>query len=254
MLRTTGVCKTFGGVRALNEVDVTARAGRITALIGPNGAGKTTLFNTLTGFESIDRGHIFLEDRKIDGLPPWRIARLGLGRSFQTPTGFPSLTVRENLMVAAARTHQERLSWCFRPGRHVNRGEAAARDKVDHSLERLGIEHLANSRVADISIGDAKLVEIARQLVREPRILLLDEPAAGVDPSQVGTLIARLHDLHDQGMTMLLIDHNLSFVFGVADDVHVLALGKVIASGSPGEVMGDQRVRDVYLGESHDAA
>jgi branched-chain amino acid transport system ATP-binding protein len=254
MLVADAVRKGFGGVSALDGVTLSVEQGAITALIGPNGAGKTTLFNALTGFESIDSGTIHLDGRRIDRLPPWRIARLGLARTFQTPTGFPSLTVWDNLMVAASTAAGESFVGALLGPRRWRASEEEAARAVAELLDQMGLSHLRDMPLMELSAGDAKLVELSRQLLRRPRLLLLDEPAAGVDPSQLGVLVDRLRELREQGVSIVLIDHNLSFVLGVADVVHVLALGQVVAAGPPEEIASDPKVIEIYLGKSHATA
>jgi ABC-type branched-subunit amino acid transport system ATPase component len=254
MLVADGVKKGFGGVQALDGVTLDVEQGLITALIGPNGAGKTTFFNALTGFADIDSGSIAFQGRQIERLSPWKIARLGMGRTFQTPTGFPLLTVWENLMVAASEPQGESFLRALLGPRRWRQEEGRAASGVAEALEQLELTHLADTVMSELSAGDAKLVELGRQVLRKPELLLLDEPAAGVDASQLGVLVDRLRDLRTQGVSIVLIDHNLSFVLEVADFVYVLALGRVIASGTPAEVASHPDVIEIYIGESHGAA
>jgi ABC-type branched-subunit amino acid transport system ATPase component len=254
MLVADGVKKGFGGVQALDGVTLDVEQGLITALIGPNGAGKTTFFNALTGFADIDSGSIAFQGRQIERLSPWKIARLGMGRTFQTPTGFPLLTVWENLMVAASEPQGESFARALLGPRRWRDLEGRAASAVAEALEQLGLTHLADTVMSELTAGDAKLVELGRQVLRKPELLLLDEPAAGVDASQLGVLVDRLRDLRTQGVSIVLIDHNLSFVLEVADFVYVLALGRVIASGPPAEVASHPDVIEIYIGESHGAA
>ncbi|MEA2330579.1 MAG: branched-chain amino acid transport system ATP-binding protein [Thermoleophilaceae bacterium] len=242
------VSKAYGGLAALKNLSLTVEAGAITAIIGPNGAGKTTLFNAITGFDRIDEGAILLGERRIDRLSPWRIARLGIGRTFQTPAGFGTMSVWENLLTAGASDESERVLAAFgvrRPSKGFD--DVAAR--AAELLERLELAHLASIPVEELSAGDAKLLEFARQLMRKPETLLLDEPAAGVAPDRIAELSTLLREFNEEGITIAVIDHNLSFVLDTASRVWVLASGEVLAEGKPHEVAKDKRVLETYLGQ-----
>ncbi len=241
------VTKRFGGVVAVNHVDLAVAEGQIVAVIGPNGAGKTSLFNVVSGFETPDEGTVTLDGRRIDRQQPWQIARLGLVRSFQTPVGFPELSVWENLMVAGTVRDTEPVLSAL-SGRW-RRSETDANRRALDLLERLALENHLDTRLADLTPGDIKLVDFARQLMMRPRMMLLDEPASGVDPASIGRLSELIADVRRDGITVLVIDHNIGFVLGVADHVHVMALGEVIASGTPGEIVADQAVIEIYLGK-----
>lgn len=248
-LEVSNVNKVFGGVRALSEVNLSIPATGITALIGPNGAGKTTLFNVISGFGVPYRGSIRFGDQDLTGLPPHKVARAGLVRTFQTPVGFPSMTVAENVAISfAGHGHDTPWAALLQP-RADRRRRARADERARAELDRAGIGALADRFLADLSPGDAKLVEILRQLALEPRMLLLDEPAAAMTVDQIDTLAAIIRDIADAGTGVLVIDHNLGFVLGLAQSVHVLEAGSVLASGSPEEISRDPRVRRTYLGE-----
>ena len=245
------VTKTFGGLVAVDSASMTAREGVITALIGPNGAGKTTLFNVITGFEDLDSGTITFEEHRIEGLPPWKVARLGMVRTFQTPIGFPTLSVWENVMAGGSQPRSESI-WAACVGRRLwGREQLDVHDRAQQVLDELGLWGRRDVVLADLSAGEIKLVEFARQLMARPRILLLDEPASGVDPGQIGRLGELIKRFNADGITIVVIDHNLSFILSVADYVYVLSDGAVISEGTPEEIARDPNVIEIYLGSRH---
>jgi ABC-type branched-subunit amino acid transport system ATPase component len=227
---------------------MSVQAGSITAVIGPNGAGKTSLFNVATGFEEPTKGNVLFQGEDVTGLEPWRVARKGLIRTFQTPTGFPALSVWENLMVGGASDPDESLWGALRGVWHS--GEKATNERAREVLTDLGLWDRRDILLADLSPGDVKLVDFARQLMAGPKMVLLDEPASGVDPSSIDRLGNVIRRVIEQGVTVLVIDHNIGFVLGIADQVHVMSLGQVIASGTPDQVVRDPMVIEIYLGRS----
>jgi neutral amino acid transport system ATP-binding protein len=235
-LRAQGVSKAFGGVHALDGCSVTAAAGAVTGLIGPNGSGKTTLFNVMTGYERPDSGHVFLGDRQITGASPHRVFALGLGRTFQLTRIFPRLTVLENMLVPAQGAHLPRR-------------------RREHAMELLGftgIANHANALAGTLSYGQRKLLELSYVLVADPAVILLDEPAGGVNPSLVHHIADRITELNKDGRTFLIVEHNMEFVMGLCHEVTVLDSGTVVASGPPGQIRSDPRVLDAYLGSETD--
>jgi ABC-type branched-subunit amino acid transport system ATPase component len=246
ILEVDHVTKRFGGVVAVDEATLGAQRGSITAVIGPNGAGKTTLFNVVTGFDPADAGEVRFEGQRVDRLSPWQVARRGLTRSFQTPAGFPALSVWENLMVAGTGTREESLLRGLLGGWEHDETETNGRARA--LLNDLALWDHRDVPLQDLSPGDVKLVDFARQLMLRPKMMLLDEPASGVDPQSIGRLGELILRLRSQGMTTLIIDHNIGFVLGIADQVIVMAVGKVIAQGTPSEVVEDERVIEIYLG------
>ena len=243
MLRAEGVSKAFGGVQALSDCTVEVEQGSITGLIGPNGSGKTTLFNTMTGYERIDAGEVYLGDRKITNLRPQRVFALGIGRTFQLTRIFPRLTVMENMLVAAQRADQGR------PRNPLARaGGRADRRRAADLLEFVGIASHADALAETLSYGQRKLLELSYVLVANPDIVLLDEPAGGVNPSLIQQLSARIRELNAAGKTFLIVEHNMEFVMSLCGQVTVLDYGTVVATGPPQIIRSNPRVLDAYLG------
>ena len=247
-LEVTGVEKAFGGNRALRGVSLRAEPGRVTALIGPNGSGKTTLLNMICGFYRTDAGRITLGGREVQGLAADRVARAGVARTFQTPNIPEGITVAE--AVAAGRYTRERasmLSAVLRSPR-FRRVRAADADRVRRTLALVGMAELAVTEAASLPLGMRRLLEVARALVGEPRVLLLDEVASGLDEGEVERLAATVRRIRQAGGTVVLVEHNFDLVLSLADEIVVLAQGEVIAHGSPEVIEHDPRVLAEYLG------
>jgi ABC-type branched-subunit amino acid transport system ATPase component len=224
------VHKSFGGVRAVSGVSLALERGRIYGLIGPNGSGKTTLFNCITGIERCDTGRILLDDQPIHDLKPYQIAQRGVGRTFQMIRVFPELTALENLLVVTTDARES--------------AEARARDLLGFvRLERLAGEYAGN-----LSYGQQKLVEFVRMLMRDPSLVLLDEPAAGVNRTLLNELLDAVRRLRDAGKTVLLVEHDMKVVMGLCETVFVLDHGEKIAEGPPGAIQTDERVIEAYFG------
>jgi neutral amino acid transport system ATP-binding protein len=231
LLRTEGVHKSYGGVRALDTCTIEVGEGTVTGLIGPNGSGKTTLFNVITGYAKADAGEVYLADRRITNIAPDKVFALGIGRTFQLTRIFPSLTVMENMLVAS------------------QHHRAGARKRAIEQLEFVGIAGYHASLAGTLSYGQRKLLELAYVLVADPAIILLDEPAGGVNLSLVNHIAARIRELNGAGKTFLIVEHNMEFVMGLCHQVTVLDSGTVVAAGPPDIVRADRRVLDAYLGE-----
>jgi neutral amino acid transport system ATP-binding protein len=250
LLEVEGVVKRFGGIRAVDDATLTVQGGRITALIGPNGAGKTTLFNVLTGFYRGDRGSVRLDGQQILGEHPYEIARRGMVRTFQITKALAAMPVIDNMMLAATDQPGERLSNVFfRPGA-VKAREREVRRQAEELLGIFNLKDLADAYAGTLSGGQRKLLELARALMAKPKLLLLDEPMAGINPTLGRRLLEHMQDLRREfGVTFLFIEHDMEVVMNHSDRVVVMAEGRVIAEGEPHEVRKDQRVIDAYLGD-----
>jgi branched-chain amino acid transport system permease protein len=250
ILETRELGRSFGGLAALAGVSVGFTAGAITAVVGPNGAGKTTLFNVLTGFVAPDAGRVTFDGADITGWAPHRIARAGLARSFQDLRVLTRMTVLENLLLARPRQAGERLLVNFvAPGR-VRREEAEARARALEALEFVRLDAKADERAQRLSYGQQKLLVIARLLAMEPRVVMLDEPTAGLDPAMIERISDTIRRLAATGRTIVLIEHNLDVVRAIADEVVFMNEGRVLAAGAPGRVLADETLVGVYLGLS----
>lgn len=241
MLEIQAVSKAFGGIQALSDCSLAVEKGKITGLIGPNGSGKTTLFNAVTGYERVDGGDIRYEGRSIKDWTPDRVFALGIGRTFQLTRIFPRLTVLENVHVAAPRSGVRGL---------LRRWSSAHEQRqAVEILEFVGIAHLKDLPAENLSYGQKKLLEFAFILIADPQVILLDEPAGGVNPTMINQLADRIRTLNQRGVTFLVVEHNMEFVMGLCDTVAVMHRGTTIAAGTPAEVRANPAVLDAYLGD-----
>jgi branched-chain amino acid transport system ATP-binding protein len=243
------LCKAFGGVQAQNNISFSVSENTINALIGPNGAGKTTLFNLITGMYLPDSGRILFEGREIQGSPPHRIVSAGIARTFQNVELFESMTVIENVLVGRhVRTRTGMWGAMLRlPG--AQREERESHAKAMELLKFVGLQHLAEHPSRDLPFGWQRMVEIARALAAQPRLLLLDEPAAGLNAVETAQLADLLHKINDQGITLLLVEHDMSLTMTVSDHIIVLDQGAKLAEGTPEAIQQDQAVMAAYLGQ-----
>jgi len=253
LLEVREVVRSFGGVRAVDGATLDVESGSITGLIGPNGAGKSTLFNCVSGFVRPQAGRVLLEGRRIERSAPHRIAKAGLVRTFQTPRALTRMTVLENVMLAAPRQGGERLAGAIVPA--ARRREREVRVRALELLELVRLSEHADALAGTLSGGQRKLLDLVRALAAEPRLLLLDEPMAGVSPTLRQELLAHILALRDRdAVTLLIVEHDLDFVMRASDRVIVMNDGQVIAQGAPDEVRADPRVVDAYLGARPEGA
>jgi branched-chain amino acid transport system ATP-binding protein len=247
-LDITGLSTSFGGVRAVVDVSFAVPPATVTALIGPNGAGKTTLFNLITHLTPPTQGTVRYFGQSLDGLSPERIAAIGLVRTFQTARVFPGMTVLENVMTGAHRLMRvpgwRQMLWSAA----ATREERSVRERAETLLDIAGLLKLARRPASDLPMGAQKLLEIMRALMAAPRLLLLDEPAAGLNDTETAELSVILRAIRAGGITTVVVEHNMSLVMGVADQVVVLDAGQVIAMGSPAEIRGNRAVIEAYVG------
>jgi branched-chain amino acid transport system ATP-binding protein len=238
MLQVTGLTKIFGGLRAVDNASLGVDEGRIAALIGPNGAGKTTLFACIAGFLPLNAGRVEFLGRDITGLPVHEIARAGMVRTFQITQPFAKLTVHENIAVGAYQKFSDRArAWAH--------AQAIA--------EQVGMAHMLAQPASELTVAGRKRLELARALATSPRLLLLDEVMAGLNPSEILEIIAIIRQIRDSGVTVLLIEHVMHAVMSLSDHIHVLSYGKIIAEGSPQQVVNNQAVVEAYLGRGSTA-
>lgn len=240
LLEVEGLSKRFGGVTAVSACSLALQPGSITALIGPNGSGKTTVFNLITGFIARDSGEVRFKGQSIAGLGPDRIYALGIARTFQLARIFPRLTALENMLVPVRRAG---LRGLFSRGQWKDE-RARAMDLLDF----MEISHLADALGGSLSYGQRKLLELAAVMMAQPQLVLLDEPAGGINPALLERIAAHIRRLNDAGVAFLLVEHNMPFVMGLCEEVIVLHRGGVIARGTPAEVRGNAAVLDAYLG------
>lgn len=237
ILEVSGIGKRYGGIVAVDEVSFDVRRGIATGLIGPNGAGKTTVFDMLTGMQRADRGTIRFEGAPITHMAPHRISRLGIGRTFQSVRVFGRLSVRENVRIADTYAR-----------RHAHHGAA---ERIDRALAFVEIDTHADAPAGSLSYGQRKLVELAMVLVQEPKLIMLDEPVAGVNPGLIERLSEILSRLIADGVSLLLVEHNISFVTGLCEHIVVLAAARTLADGTPDEIMQNPDVLEAFLGSDH---
>ena len=240
LLEAQNVSKAFGGIHALESCSIAVEPGTITGLIGPNGSGKTTLFNVITGYETVDQGEIRYDGRSITNAAPDQVFRLGIGRTFQLTRIFPRLTVLENMHVAAQRQGTKAL---------LSRWSSSHEQKrALELLDFVGIVRLKDFPAVNLSYGQKKLLEFAYILIAEPRVILLDEPAGGINPTMINNLSGHIRTLNQQGVTFLVVEHNMEFVMGLCNTIIVLHRGSKIAEGSPVQVRNNPAVLEAYLG------
>lgn len=249
MLEVISLRKSFGGLHAVKDCTLKVQEGSITGLIGPNGAGKTTLFNLVTGFYKPDDGMIRFQGEQIDGLPPDKIFHKRIFRTFQITREFEQMTVLENLMIIPARQSGERIWNAWFRQRRVRMEEMAIKEKAMEVLEFVELAHLKDEYAGSLSGGQKKLLELAKSMMAEPKLVLLDEPGAGVNPTLMKKLVAHIRKLcKDKGITFFLIEHDMDLVMNLCDPIIVMSEGKKLAEGRPEDIKQNKSVLEAYLG------
>jgi ABC-type branched-subunit amino acid transport system ATPase component len=248
LFETRGLTKRFLGVTAVDAVDLTVEAGELVSLIGPNGSGKTTLFNCVTGYLAPDGGRVTFRGRDVTGVAAHRIARLGIGRTFQLVSVFPRLSALENLVTFLQQHQEESLVGRLVRAPGVRRLEAAAMERARSLLDSVGLGARAEAPAGTLSYGQRKLLAFAAALMPDPDLLLLDEPAAAVNPTMIEQMKSQIRALHQQGKTVLLVEHNMDVVMDISERVVVLDHGQKIAEGPPEVVRRDSKVVEAYFG------
>jgi branched-chain amino acid transport system ATP-binding protein len=249
LLKLVGVCKSFGGIQAVHSISFDVRAGESIGLVGPNGAGKTTLFNCVCGQLRPEEGDITFDGTALNGLPTYKRARLGIGRTYQRVEVFTDMSVRDHLMVAERARRGEGRLW--RDLLNMSRPTPDEVERVDATLELVGITRLADLSVNSLGLGNCRLVELARALAGEPKILLADEPSSGLDLHETAEVAEVLRTVQrERGTAVLLVEHDLAMVADVVDRAVVMDLGSMLAEGTFDEVMADPGVRNAYLGQT----
>ncbi|MCX7981840.1 MAG: ABC transporter ATP-binding protein [Syntrophales bacterium] len=249
MLKVSNVSKNFGGVAALRGVSLTISKGTIAGIIGPNGAGKTTLFNIISGLYPQDEGEVFLEERNISFLSPEKLVRLGLVRTFQNLELFGRMTVLENVMVGLHTKSSSGLLSCALRLPKQRKEEKRIVEEAWKCLELCGLAEVAEKEAASLPLGQGRLLEVARALATEPKIILMDEPAAGLNTRETTGVADLIRKIRDMGITVVLVEHDMELVMEVCDHISVLNLGQKLAEGSPREIQDNSAVINAYLGE-----
>lgn len=249
LLAAGGLIKSFGGIRAVDNVSIEVAKGSITGLIGPNGAGKTTLFNLLSNFINPDKGRVLFDGEPIQNLQSHQIAQRGMVRTFQVARALSRMSVLENMLLAVQKQTGENFWNTWFQGKQIRAEERQQKERAMTILESVGLAHMANEYAGALSGGQRKLLEMGRALMTDPQLILLDEPAAGVNPTLINQICDRILTWNREGMTFLIIEHNMDVIMSLCDRVWVLAEGRNLATGTPEEIQTNAQVLEAYLGQ-----